>query len=105
MSDDNILEVEATADAEKKFNLLELEVNVPTEDGGTEKKTIRFRPLTTIPIGLVRQTRHDKTEQMWAVFEWALPDEDLAIFDRLPSTVLYSTIADMQKASGITLGE
>lgn len=85
--------------------LLSLEVEIPTEDGGTEKKAIQYKPLTQVPIGIVRRTRHDNDEQMWAIFEWAFSAEDLATFDLLPAAKLLSLLEEMQQASRVDLGE
>lgn len=82
-----------------------IEVEVPTEDGGVEKKTLPFKSLTGVPIGLIRETRHNFNEQMYRVFEWAFSPDDLAVIDQLPGSTVLDVLKDMQKASGIEVGE
>jgi hypothetical protein len=62
----------------------EYEVDVPNEDGdGTTKHTLVFKPITQVPIGVMRRNRHDYEAQLWASFEWGLGAEQMELFDRL----------------------
>lgn len=84
---------------------LTLDVEIPTEDGGTEKKTLTFKSLQVIPMGLIRETRNNYNEQMWRVFEWAFSAEDLAILDQVPGNKTQDLLREMQKQSGLEVGE
>ncbi|AER47571.1 tail assembly chaperone [Mycobacterium phage DS6A] len=88
-------------------NLLEIEVDVPSDGtiDGAEPTTLRFRSLAVVPVGILRRTRKDQQEQMWAVFEWALPPAELAKLDELPADKLVDTLHAMQRKSGVELGE
>lgn len=85
--------------------LLSIEVDLAGPRGGVKKKALRFKNLTEVPIGLVRRTRNDTTEQMWAVFEWAFAPEDLELFDSLPAAKVLEILAQMQEASKVEVGE
>ncbi|AER47572.1 tail assembly chaperone [Mycobacterium phage DS6A] len=87
-------------------NLLEIEVDVPSDGtiDGAEPTTLRFRSLAVVPVGILRRTRKDQQEQMWAVFEWALPPAELAKLDELPADKLVDTLHAMQRKSGVELG-
>lgn len=98
---------EAAAAAEvKPSNRLTIDVEIPTDDGGVETKTLHFKPLTVVPLGIVRKTRNNQQEQMFAIFEWAISPEDLdEVLDKLPADKLQETLEQMQKASGVEVGE
>lgn len=82
-----------------------VEVECWNGSGETTTKTLHFKSLTLVPLGIVRKTRRDYSEQMWAIFEWALDPEDLDVLDQIPSDKLDDLLAAMQKASGTTPGE
>jgi hypothetical protein len=84
---------------------LSIEVELPTAKGGVEKKQLNFKSLALLPLGIVRATRNDNTEQMWQAFEWALSAKDLALFDQLPASKVYDILRAMQEASQVDLGE
>jgi hypothetical protein len=71
----------------------------------TGKKTLQFTPLNLVPIGIIRRTRDDNTEQMWQIFEWSLYAKDLAVLDQAPATQLWDILGEMQKISQADLGE
>ncbi|PJE24731.1 MAG: hypothetical protein CK431_04325 [Mycobacterium sp.] len=85
--------------------LLSIDVEVTTEDGGTETRAMQFKSLRTVPIGIIRRTRHNQEEQMWEIFEWALSVDDLATLDAAPAAKLLEILAEMQKVSQVELGE
>lgn len=89
---------------ERKPNKLSLEIEIPTDDG-VETKTIWFKPLNLVPLGIVRRTRKNLNEQMWAVFEWAMSEDDLQWFDQLPLKELQNINERMADASEVDLGE
>lgn len=96
MSDENTETVNAP---------LTIDVEVPTEDGGVELKTLTFKTLAKVPMGLIRETRNNNYEQMWRVFEWAFSAEDLAILDQVAGSETMVVLHAMQKASGLEVGE
>lgn len=98
---ENPAEKPAAAPPPADDDLLSIEVELPSG----ETKALRFRNLTGVPIGIVRRTRGNNTEQMWVVFEWAFAPEDLAVFDEMPSAKVLVILAQMQEASKIELGE
>lgn len=85
--------------------MISIEVEVTNDSGETSTHTLEFKSLAEVPIGLLRKTRGDQQEQMWVVFEWALSPEQLAVFDGLPASELDPVLIQMQKASGVELGE
>lgn len=85
-------------------NLLSAEVEVEV-DGETVTHTLYFKPLTLVPMGILRKTRNDQSEQMWQVLEWALPPESLAICDDLPTKELEDVLNRLQQTSEADLGK
>jgi hypothetical protein len=85
-------------------NTLSIDVEVPHGDS-VECKTIYFRPLNVVPMGIIRKTRKDPNEQMWAVFEWAMAEDDLALFDEMPLKELQDIQERMANASEVDLGK
>lgn len=56
--------------------------------------------------GFIRQHRNDSvTEQMFALVELALDEDNLAIFDTLRPSVMGDWYTAWQKDAGITAGE
>lgn len=86
-------------------HLLTIEVEHPNGDGETVTATLHFQSLTLVPLGILRKTRRDYQEQMWAIFEWSLPPEDLDILDQVPSDKLDDILAEMQRVSGTAAGK
>jgi hypothetical protein len=85
---------------------LSIDVEVPVgTNGKVETKTITYRSFNLAPLGILRHTRGNQQEQMWAIFEWALAPEDLDVLDRVPSHKLNDLLIAMQTASGIAMGE
>lgn len=84
----------------KTDDRLSIDVDI---DGKTT--TLRFTSLNKVPIELLRTTRHDRTEQMWQIFEWAFTAEELEKFGTLPGGELMAIMAAMQQASQVELGE
>lgn len=84
----------------KPEGALSIEVEV---DG--KKKTLSFKPFGEIPIGIYHDHRKDEQDFMFAVFEWALPEQDLDLLRGLPVSKLYPIWNDMQKASNADVGE
>lgn len=78
---------------------------VPNGDGTTVKRELNFLPLSQVPLGILRRTRRDPTEQMWLTLEWALAPEDLDILDQVSSDKLDALLIEMQKLSGTRSGE
>lgn len=66
----------------KKSNFT-YDVDLETEDGGTEPVTFSIRPVGDIPVGVLRRHRNNQEAQMWATFEWGLSEDQLDNFDRL----------------------
>lgn len=91
--------------SEKANAPLTLDVEIPTEDGGTETKTLTFKTLAEVPMGLIRETRNNFNEQMWRVFEWAFSADDLAVLDQVPGNKTLDVLREMQKLSGLEVGE
>lgn len=81
-----------------------LEVEIGS-NGKVETKTLTFKPLTLVPLGILRRTRRDQSEQMWAIFEWALDPEELDILDQVSSDKLTELLMAMQTISVTELGE
>lgn len=84
---------------------LTLEVEIPTAKGGVAKKSLSFKSLSEVPMGLIRRTRNNHNEQMWAVFEWAFSAADLAVLDQVPGSKTLEVLKEMQKLSGLDVGE
>lgn len=80
-----------------------LEATVELDDG--ETVSIKFTSLNLLPIGLLRRTRNDEQEQVWATLEWALDPESLTLLDELPATQLMAVLDEMQKVSQANLGK
>ncbi len=80
--------------------LLSIDITV---NGKTKELT--FKSLTLVPLGILRKTRGDQTEQMWQVFEWALPPESLALLDELPGHQLEEILTRLNEASEADLGK
>lgn len=59
------------------------EVDLNTDDGGTEKVTFTIKNVTDIPVGVLRRHRGNQEAQMWATFEWGLSQDQMDNFDRL----------------------
>jgi len=60
--------------------------DLASESGdGTEEFTFDLRDVADIPVGILRQNRRNQENQMWAVFEWGVPVEQMDAFDRLTS--------------------
>jgi hypothetical protein len=78
-----------------------IEVELP----GGAKKSVRFTSLTLVPMGLVRRTRNDRTEQLWSILEWAVHSDDWAIVDELPTSQLVDLLTRMQEISEVSMGE
>jgi len=86
-------------------NMVNITVEVPNGSGAKVAKRLTFKNLRTIPIGVIRQTRSNTQNQVWAVFEWACDAKNLEILDQLPSSEVDSLLARMQQASEVDLGE
>jgi hypothetical protein len=86
-------------------DLLSVEIELPTANGGTESRILRFKSWNEIPIGILRRHRNDFTAQLYAALEWSLPASELAVFDELPASKLLEVRAKMQEASNADLGE
>lgn len=89
----------------KGWKLLTVDVEIIGEDGETKTEKLSFKPLNLVPLGILRKTRRNSTEQMWAIFEWALDADGLDILDQVSSDKLDETLIAMQKASSVDLGE
>lgn len=73
-------------------------------DDGGEPHLLRFKPLTEVPIGILRR-RLDSESQMWATLEWGLSADDLEVLDRLPATELAGIMQQWQEHDEVTTGE
>lgn len=71
---------------------------------GVEKK-ITFKPFSQAPRGIFRRNRKDQEAGMWELFEWALSEADLEVFDLLPMDELEDQFTAWQDASQVTVGE
>jgi hypothetical protein len=85
-------------------NTLSIDIEVPNGEVA-DTKTIYFKPLNVVPMGIIRKTRKDPNEQMWAVFEWAMAEDDLALFDEMPLKELQDIQERMAEASEVDLGK
>lgn len=75
----------------------EYETEVPDADGtGTEKVTFTFKPISKVPVGVLRRNRRDPEAQMWDTFEWGLPGDQLELFDRLPAAEIERILEEWQ---------
>jgi hypothetical protein len=83
----------------------EYKAELPLEDGGTEPVVLVFKDIALLPIGVARKHRGSGEDQMWAMFEWGLSDEQLELFDRIPQPQLPQIIAAWREAEGVDLGE
>lgn len=86
------------------MSMLTIDVEVTT-NGKAATKTLKFNSLALIPIGVLRRSRHDQQEQMWAIFEWAFPPESLTVIDSLPTREMGNLLARMQAVSEVDAGE
>lgn len=86
-------------------NRLVITVKHTNADGEDVETVLYFKPLNLVPLGLIRKHRHNQYQYIWAAFEWALDEENLAKLDELPSDQLYVVLQAMQKQSGVELGE
>jgi hypothetical protein len=84
---------------------LSIDVDFPGPRGGVKKRTVPFKNLNEVPIGILRTNRNDVYAQAASIVEWALSPEDLEHLDTLPSTKFWDIFRDMQKASNVDLGE
>lgn len=77
--------------------MFEYSTEVPNEDGdGTEKVTFTFKPISQVPVGVLRRNRRDPEAQMWDTFEWGMPADQLKLFDRLPATEIERILEEWQ---------
>ena len=73
---------------------------------GGETHVLEFKPLSQVPIGILRRNRSDTEGQMWDMFEWGLSPEHLAILDELPAEDnLQPILAEWQKHDRVEAGE
>ena len=90
------------------MEFFEYKVDIPTEDGeGMEPVVLRLRPISLVPIGILRHNRNDNEAQMWAMFEWGLPADQEELFDRIPAPEMEKIIAAWQQSRdhGVEVGE
>ena len=77
-----------------------------TDDKDVEQTaTLTFKPFAVVPLGLIRKNRKNPEEGMWAIFEWALSEDDLAVFDYLPISDVEEIFTAWQEADAVTAGE
>lgn len=81
------------------------EVTYTDEFGFEQTATLTFKPFSVVPLGLIRKNRKNPEEGMWAIFEWALTDDDLAVFDYLPISDVEEVFITWQEAGEVTAGE
>lgn len=93
-------ERDAREELEREYPLT-TEITLPD---GTEKE-LRFRSLVLVPISIIRQTRYDKDDQMWCMFEWSLTPKSLALLDQMPASQCMPLLQKLQEVSQIALGE
>jgi hypothetical protein len=79
------------------------EYKVETADG--ENVVLVLRPITEVPIGILRRNRGNDEEQMFSTLEWGLDKKNLEILDKLPATLLEDIVRAWQSNAGVTLGE
>lgn len=85
---------------------VEFKVTLPADDGGEgEAVALQLRPITKVPVGVLRRNRHDRELQMWDMFEWAVAPEQLELFDQLPIEAIEDLMDAWQAAGGVTAGE
>jgi hypothetical protein len=90
------------------MDLFEYKAEVPTEDGGTEQVVLHLKPIALVPIGVLRKNRRNLQLQMWDMFEWGLSDDELDVFDRIPSSQLEKIVDAWQAdegSGGVEAGE
>lgn len=81
------------------MNVFKYTAEVPTEDGkGVEKTTFTFRPISKVPVAVLRRNRNNPEEQMWATFEWGLTAEQMDAFDRLPAGLIEEILEAWQES-------
>jgi hypothetical protein len=87
--------------------MYEHKVELDDGDGNTETVVLTLKPLTQIPIGVLRKHRGDSEAQMWATFEWGLPEEQLDVFDRIPADQIEAIMTGWQAddGKGVPVGE
>jgi hypothetical protein len=78
---------------------------IPAADGTVENVVLTFKDRAMLPIGLARRNRDSNADYMWAEFEWALSEDDLAVFDRIPQPQLPKIYAAWRDSDGVDLGE
>jgi hypothetical protein len=81
--------------------LFEYKATMP--DG--EVRVLTFKPVTQVPIGILRRNSKDNEAQMWETLAWGLTAEDLEVLDQLPSNELENIMRLWQAADDTTLGE
>lgn len=76
-----------------KFNLGE----------GDEKveHTIALKPFDQIPTGVLRKNRDNAEAGMWSMFEWALTEKDLELFDQMPAKKVDELMTAWQKDANV----
>jgi hypothetical protein len=82
---------------------MSFEYKVETPDG--EHHVLTLKPMTDVPIGILRRNRGNDEEQMFLTLEWALDADQLEILDMLPGSKLQDIVEAWQAADGVTLGE
>lgn len=86
-------------------NMVSISVEIPTDTGGTVKRTLKFKSFSLLPVGLIRATRDNAQEQMWRILEWACDAKGLEIVDQIPSAKVEDLMLEMQAASQVDVGE
>lgn len=75
------------------------ETDVPEDDGTTKRVKFVLKPITQVPVGVLRRNRNNQEAQMWATFEWGVSESQLELFDRLPAGEI-ETILEAWQESG-----
>lgn len=85
----------------------ECKVDLPAPDGdGVEPVTLLLAPITKVPVGVLRRNRFDREQQMWDIFEWGVPADQMDLFDRVPADQIEGIMEAWHAAGdGVTVGE
>ena len=85
--------------------MFEYKAEIPDGDGGTEHVVLTFKDRTLMPLGIARTHRNDNVDYMWASIEWALSEDDLAVFDQIPEAQLPDIYKAWREHDGVDMGE
>jgi hypothetical protein len=85
----------------------ECKVDLPALDGdGIEPVTLLLKPITQVPVGVLRRHRHDREQQMWDIFDWGVSADQMDLFDRVPADQIEGIMERWHEAGGgVTVGE